>query len=241
MAVWPPTLQQNASVEGYDETYMDSALRASSSIGRKTRLRDAWAMKGYSASILLESESIDTLWEFWRGTLRNGADPFDWVLFDDGETTASYLLLSDPEITAVDAALWRASLRLCDAAPRSITIAGSPSVVAWPTDLPAYAQVNGRKDSWSGFSLRSGISQGQATRARTTFTQRGLSLTQQMTLAQKRAFETFYETTAGLGTKPFTHDGFSTDGATETYRFAKPPKVTGLGARVFNVSMELIA
>lgn len=241
MAVWPPGLQQNVSVEGYDETYMDSAIRATPSIGRKTRLRDSWVMKSYSASILLESESIDTLWGFWRDTLRNGADPFDWVLFDDGATSASYLMLGDPEITAVDAALWRASLRLCDATPRSITIPGIPSVVTWPAELPAYAQINGRKESWNGYSLRSGISTGQTARARTTYTQRGLTLTQQMTLAQKRAFETFYETTAGMGTKPFTHDGFSTDGSSETYRFAKAPKITGLGAQLFTVSLELFA
>lgn len=241
MAVWPAALQQNASVEGYSEEYMDSAIRSTPSIGRKTRLRDSWVMKGYSASILLESENIDVLWGFWRDTLHNGTGPFDWVKFDDGVTPASYLMLGDPEIVAVDAALWRASFKLCDTVPRSITIPSTPSVVAWPAELPAYAQISGRKESWNGFSLRSGISPGQSARARTTFTQRGLALTQQMTLAQKRAFETFYEVTAGLGTKPFTHDGFSADGSPETYRFVKSPKITGLGAQVFNMSTELIA
>ena len=242
MAVWPTTLAQYPLVDGYEEAYIENAIHSTMSIGRKNRLRDTSVFKTYKIKIQVPTSDKDTLKGFWRDTLNNGTDAFDWTRFDDPTTPHSYRMFEDPDMMPVAPKLWRVTLNLCDAAPqRVIDTSVVPPAAVWPADIPAYSEVSGFKEKWNGFALRSGISVGQTSRSRGSFTDRQISVqVPRMTLSQKQSFEAFYEDDTILGSRSFTHNGWSDDGSTETYVFLAPPKFKSHGAQIFTLNLDLV-
>lgn len=242
MAVWPTTLPQYPVASGYEEAYIENAIHSPMSIGRKNRLRDNNVFKTYKIDVNVPTSEKATLFGFWKETLRNGADAFDWVKFDDPTTPHSYKMLSDPEMTPIAPKFWRITINLCDAEPqRVIDTSIVPAAAVWPADIPAYSEVSGFRERWNGFALRSGISAGQTSRSRGTFTERQISVqVPRMTLAQKQSFEAFYEDDTVLGSRTFTHDGWSDDGSDETYVFLAPPKFKAHGAQIFTLNLDLV-
>jgi hypothetical protein len=241
MAVWPTSLVQQVTADGYEETYLESAIHSSMSVGRKNRLRDPSVIKTYNVRVPLSDDDKDTLFGFWSTTISNGTGSFDWVKFDDGVTSHSYKMLSDPDITAVGNGIWYVTLKLIDAAPqRVIDTTIIPSAASWPTTLPQGANVSGWKESWNGYSLRSGLMPGKNFRSRGSLTEKRLSISMMITLAQKAIFEVWYEDDLVLGAKPFTCSAWTT-GATERYVMLTPPKFNALGAGLFNLSLEVVS
>lgn len=234
MVVWPTSLVQQVTADGYEETYLESAIHSSMSVGRKNRLRDPSVIKTYNAKVQLSDDDKDTLFGFWSTTLSNGTSSFDWVKFDDGVTAHSYKMLSDPDITATGNGIWHASLKLIDAAPqRVIDTTIIPAAATWPATLPQGANVGGWKETWNGYALRSGLMPGKKFRSRGSLTEKRLSLSLMITLAQKHTFESWYEDDLVLGSLPFTWDGVR-------YVMLAPPKFNGLGAQLFNLSVEVV-
>lgn len=240
MSVWPVTLVQHALASGYEESYVDPVVRVSPVFRRKYRLRDIVVIKTYSVSVPITSTDIDTILGFWRYTLEQGTLPFDWVRFDDGTTAHSYLMRGEPTFTATGSDEWRVSLKLVDATPRDIQVDKEPAVVSWPAGAPEYPATEGLKLSFDGLVLRSPYSPVQSSRPRARRVEKSLTITQMMTLSQKRVFESFYEDDTVVGIKPFTHYGFSADGGTETYSFASPPTVSALGGQLFSATFSLV-
>jgi hypothetical protein len=80
---------------------------------------------------------------------------------------------------------------------------------------------------------------GKTSRHRGSITDKRLSLSMMITLDQKHDLETWYEDSLMLGTLPFSHGGWTT-GATERYVMLTPPKFSGMGAQLFNVSIEVV-
>lgn len=241
-AVWPATLSQYPVVDGYEEAYIENAIHSSMSIGRKNRLRDTNVFKTYKASINVPTSEKSTLKTFWKETIHNGTDAFDWTKFDDTTTPHSYKMLSDPEMTPIAPKLWRVTFNLCDAAPqRTIDTSIVPADAVWPADIPAYSEISGFKEQWNGYALHSGISQGQTARSRGSFTERRISIqVPRMSSAQKQSFESFYEDDTVLGSRTFTHTGWSDDGSSETYVFLSPPKFKAHGAKIFTLNLDLV-
>lgn len=241
MAVWPTSLMQQPITDGYEETYLENAIHQGMSVGRKNRLRDPSVLKQYSVKVVVDDDGKNTLFTFWSSTLNNGTGTFDWVKFDDGATAHTYRMLSDPDITAVGNGIWQASLKLMDAAPqRVIDTTVVPAAASWPGDLPQGAAMSGWRESWNGYSLRSGMMQGKTSRSRGSLTEKRYGVSMMVTLAQKVSFESFYEDDLVLGTLTFTHAGWST-GATETYVMLAPPKFQALGAGLFTLALEVVS
>lgn len=237
MAVWPVTLIQEPIANGYEETYLESAIHSGMSVGRKNRLRDPSVLKTYNIKVPVDDDGKDTVFGFWSATLHNGTDAFDWVKFDDGVTARSYKMLSDPDITPVINGVWHVSLKLIDAEPqRVIDTTIVPAAASWPGALPLYANVSGWKETWNGYALRSGLMPGKTGRARGSFTEKRYSLSMMITLAQKATFEAWYEDDLVLGSLPFLHAGLGSG----RYVMLAPPKFSGLGAGLFTLSLELV-
>ena len=235
MAVWPTSLVQQVTADGYEETYLESAIHSSMSVGRKNRLRDPSVIKTYNVRVPLSDDDKDTLFGFWSVTLGNGTSSFDWVKFDDGVTAHSYKMLSDPDISAVGNGIWHTSLKLIDAAPqRVIDTTIVPAAATWPATLPQGGNIGGWKETWNGYALRSGLMPGKNFRSRGSLTEKRLSISMMITLAQKANFEAWYEDDLVLGSLPFTWDG-------TRYVMLAPPKFGGLGAQLFTLSLEVVS
>ena len=240
MAVWPLSLVQQPIANGYEESYLESAVHSGMSVGRKNRLRDPAVMKTYNVKIPVDDEGKDVVFGFWSSTLHNGVDPFDWVKFDDGLTAHTYRMLNDPDITSATNGVWYVSLKLTDVSPqRVIDTSSTPTAASWPSEMPQGADANGWREVWNGYSLRGGVMPGKTARPRGSLTEKRLSLSTMITLAQKRVFEAWYEDELMLGTLPFTHNGWTT-GASARYVMLTPPKFTGMGAQLFTLSTELV-
>lgn len=241
MPTWPVTVIQEPSADGYEETYLESAIHSGMSVGRKNRLRDPSVVKTYKVKVLANDDQRDAIHTFWSTTLRSGTLPFDWIKFDDGSTAASYRMLSDPDLVAVSSGVWKVSLSLIDAEPqRVIDTTIVPAAASWPSSLPQGGAVGAWRESWNGYSLRSGIMPGKTARSRSTFIERRLTIQAMVNLTQKRTFEGFYEDDLVLGTKTFTHTGWTTSGASERYVMLAPPKFAGLGAGLFTLTTEVV-
>jgi hypothetical protein len=242
MPTWPVTLVQEPSADGYEETYVENAVHSTMSVGRKNRLLDTAVIKSYRVKVMMDDDGKDTLWDFWSDTLQNGTQSFEWIRFDDGSTAASYRMLSDPDMTAASSGVWKVSLQLIDSEPsRNIDTTITPTPTSWPATLPQGGLISGWRESWNGYSLRQSMMQGTKQRARGTLTERRLSIQSMVNLTQKRAFEEWYEDDLFLGTQPFSHTGWTTDGASERYVMLTPPKFTGMGGGIFTMSNEVIS
>lgn len=240
MAVWPVSLVQQPKANGYEETYLESAVHSGMSVGRKNRLLDPSVIKTYTVKIATDDDGRDVLYQFWSDTIQNGTDAFDWVKFDDGSTAHSYKMLSDPDMNCVGAGLWEASLKLIDADPqRTIDTTVASAVSVWPASLPQGSDVGGLREAWNGYSLRSGLMPGKTQRARSSLTERRVSTSCLIDLTQKHTFESWYEDDLGLGSMPFTHDGWNA-GVTDRYVMLAPPKFSGVGAGLFKLSIEVV-
>jgi hypothetical protein len=212
------------------------------SVGRKNRLLDTAVIKSYRLKVMMDDSGKDTLFAFWSDTLYNGTQPFDWIRFDDGSTAASYRMLSDPDIIAVSSGVWKASLNLIDAEPqRNIDTTVAPVATSWPASMPQGGQIGSWREVWNGYGLRSGMMQGKTARSRGSLTERRLSIQNLIDLSQKRAFEEWYEDDLFLGTQPFSHTGWTTDGSSQRYVMLTPPKFSGMGAGLFTVSNEVVS
>jgi hypothetical protein len=232
---------QQVTADGYEETYLENAIHSGMSVGRKNRLRDPSVIKTYNVRVPMDDDGKDVLFGFWSTTLGNGTESFDWIKFDDGVTAHSYKMLSDPDITATGNGIWKASLKLIDAAPqRVIDTTIVPAAASWPTTLPQGANVGGWKETWNGYALRSGLMPGKNFRSRGSLTETRLGLSMMITLAQKAILEAWYEDDLVLGVKPFTCSAWTT-GASARYVMLTPPKFGGLGAGLFNLSLEVVS
>lgn len=75
--VWPETLPQRVSVDGYSRGAADGRLFQSMEKGPpKVRLRTAAAVRPMQASILVEADQLAAFENFWIGDLSRGVKPF---------------------------------------------------------------------------------------------------------------------------------------------------------------------
>ena len=78
--VWPVTLPQFVSVEGFQETPPDLLLRTQMDAGPpKVRRRFTAGVRGFKATVRLTQAQVQVLDAFFVGTLAGGALSFDWT------------------------------------------------------------------------------------------------------------------------------------------------------------------
>lgn len=70
--------------------------------------------KMYDVSQILDTDQVDTLFEFWKDTCAMGATRFDWVDFRDRVTTKTYSFMpgKEPQVTALGGRMFTVSFSL---------------------------------------------------------------------------------------------------------------------------------
>ena len=100
MAVWPSTLPQNFEPESFQLTYGKNVVRSQMSQGPpKSRRKATSAPQLVKGSMQLTSAQFTTFNTFFKTTLFDGADPFDWTHPVDGGAE-SIQFTTEPIITS---------------------------------------------------------------------------------------------------------------------------------------------
>lgn len=95
MDVWPVSLQQRLNTSGFQKRFGNTLVRSDMDVGpAKVRSRFTDAVDVYVCSVLLDYAEYSTFETFFKTTLNNGANQFE---FDDPFTaTAAAFRFSEP-------------------------------------------------------------------------------------------------------------------------------------------------
>lgn len=107
MDVWPVSLQQRLNSSGFVKRFGNTLARTEMDIGpAKVRSRFTDAVDIYSCSVLLDYGDYTTFETFFKTTLNNGANQFE---FDDPFTSspAAFRFAEPPQITALGGRLFQ--------------------------------------------------------------------------------------------------------------------------------------
>lgn len=112
MATWPATLQQKMEAAQFELVFGDTRIKSDIDVGpAKVRSRYTDAVDNYRGSIFLDYSEYDDLRTFYKTTLNNGTNTFDWVDPID-QTAAVFRFISPPRISSVGGTTFNVSLAL---------------------------------------------------------------------------------------------------------------------------------
>lgn len=111
-AIWPPSLQQNLDQSGYSEQERTNVISSSPEVGPPlTRRRDAATYVDINGSIAVSLTEYNTLQNFFKDTLKDGALLFDWVHPITGDAV-EMRFKSAPKYSALSGSFFKAMLEL---------------------------------------------------------------------------------------------------------------------------------
>jgi len=112
MATWPATLQQKVESTQFELVFGDTRIKSDVDVGlAKVRSRYTDGVDQYRGSIILDSSEYADLKTFYKTTLNNGTDFFDWVDPIDS-SAASFRFITPPRITGMGGAKFGVALSL---------------------------------------------------------------------------------------------------------------------------------
>lgn len=112
MATWPLTLQQKVEGGDFELVFGDTLLKSDVDVGpAKVRSRYTDGVDQYKGSILLSSTEYDDLKTFYKTTLNNGANYFDWVDPID-DSAAQFRFVTPPRISHLGGGEFRVAMSL---------------------------------------------------------------------------------------------------------------------------------
>jgi hypothetical protein len=112
MATWPATLQQKVEASQFELVFGETRVRTDVDVGlAKVRSRFTDSVDQYRATIFVDITEYEDLKVFYKTTLNNGTEFFDW---DDPIelVPASFRFLSPPRITHVGGNTFSVSMAL---------------------------------------------------------------------------------------------------------------------------------
>ena len=110
--VWPVTLPQYLSTDGYSESPPELSVRTQMDAGpAKVRRRFTAGVRPVSGSVLLTEAQIEILDAFYVTTLEGGSLTFDW-LHPRTAASATFRFTAVPKYSTQGGDLWRADLAL---------------------------------------------------------------------------------------------------------------------------------
>ena len=113
MPAWPSTLPQLVAAQGYQESPPDTTLRSEMDAGpAKVRRRFSAGVRPLSVQLDLTAAEVETLDDFYRGDLQDGALAFDWV-HPRTQAAVALRFLRPPAYRPLGSdAAWQAALQL---------------------------------------------------------------------------------------------------------------------------------
>lgn len=110
--VWPTSLPQKLRQQGYIEQQPDLMIRTESDVGTaQQRRRGTAGPTRIDGSQLLTESQVETLIDFYRNTLVEGTDKFEWQHPRTGDTV-EMRFRGRPEIESPSGSIYTVNYRL---------------------------------------------------------------------------------------------------------------------------------
>lgn len=112
MSTWPSTLPQKFAPDSFSLTYGKNTIRSKMSQGSpKSRRQSTLAPQLVTGSMEITAAQFTTFNTFYKTTIYDGADSFDWLHPID-EGAESFMFTEEPVITPAGGTNWNLDMQM---------------------------------------------------------------------------------------------------------------------------------